>query len=331
MIIHGIDTNDISVIVQGAVHSVNTKLCLNSIRKYLPGAEIILSTWKDTDVSGLKYDTVLFNDDPGAVMDRKAGWHNNMNRQIVSTIGGLKASRRKYCLKLRSDLVIKSRSFLRYFCKFPKRNEKYTFFKERVVFLSSYFKKHLGEVSYGITPSPYHISDWLMFGLREDIAMLFNIDIAKEPQNTHYLVDKGIQTIKPIIFGSSEQYAAEQYIFFNSLKKHYKKGIIRNFKDVTNYCGDDMECYEKLVANNCIILEPYQFSIYCAKKDGVEPYYSWTTNYLSVPYGLFEGLYRHDIFLADYKKYCDNSYRIPKSVDFRVKAYLKLNRLFVKG
>ena len=46
MIINGIDTNDISVVVQGAIDQINTPKCLRSIRKRLPGAEIILSTWE---------------------------------------------------------------------------------------------------------------------------------------------------------------------------------------------------------------------------------------------------------------------------------------------
>ena len=40
-----IKSEDISVVVQGAIVSNLTNNCLKSIRKYLPKAEIILSTW----------------------------------------------------------------------------------------------------------------------------------------------------------------------------------------------------------------------------------------------------------------------------------------------
>ena len=52
MIINGIDTNDISVVVQGAIDQINTPKCLRSIRKRLPGAEIILSTWEGSPIDG---------------------------------------------------------------------------------------------------------------------------------------------------------------------------------------------------------------------------------------------------------------------------------------
>ena len=41
-----IKSEDISVVVQGAIDKVNTPKCLESIRKVLPRAEIVLSTWE---------------------------------------------------------------------------------------------------------------------------------------------------------------------------------------------------------------------------------------------------------------------------------------------
>ena len=58
MIVNGIDTKDISVVVQGAVDKINTPKCLESIRKFLPCAEIVLSTWEGTDVTGLDVSTI---------------------------------------------------------------------------------------------------------------------------------------------------------------------------------------------------------------------------------------------------------------------------------
>ena len=51
-----IDSKDISVIVQGPINKKETPKCLKSIRKFLPEAEIILSTWQGTDISNLDYD-----------------------------------------------------------------------------------------------------------------------------------------------------------------------------------------------------------------------------------------------------------------------------------
>ena len=55
-----IDFKDISIIVQGAIDIAETPKCLASIRKHLPEAEIILSTWNNEPVEGLDYDVLVF-------------------------------------------------------------------------------------------------------------------------------------------------------------------------------------------------------------------------------------------------------------------------------
>ena len=61
-----ITSRDISVVVQGPIHKTRTKKCLQSIRKNLPAAEIILSTWQNSSVNGMDFDILVANEDPGA-------------------------------------------------------------------------------------------------------------------------------------------------------------------------------------------------------------------------------------------------------------------------
>ena len=78
-----IKSKDISVVVQGAINSEVTPKCLESIRKYLPEAEIILSTWEGSDVVGLDYDKLVLNKDPGTFIYKRSNGaitENNMNR-----------------------------------------------------------------------------------------------------------------------------------------------------------------------------------------------------------------------------------------------------------
>ena len=57
------DNQDISIVVQGPVQALPdrdqdvgiTQRCLNSVREQLPGAHLILSTWKDQDLDGLAH------------------------------------------------------------------------------------------------------------------------------------------------------------------------------------------------------------------------------------------------------------------------------------
>lgn len=328
MIVGGIDTKDISVVVQGAVDKENTPRCLRSLRKYLPNAEVILSTWEGTDTSGLDYDIVLYNEDPGGWRDGRTDIPNNLNRQLVSSKNGIKAASRKYCIKIRSDIIFRSSRFLTYFDKFPKRDPKYQVFQERVIFCSYFFKRYLGEAQYTVHPAPFHMSDWFAFGLREDILMLFDIPLAEEPENTNYLNIHKIDTARFNMFGASHQYAPEQYIFLNCIQK---KLDIPVFKSIVEYTSENIEFSDRVVANNCIILNPAQINMFCAK-NGLDPYRTWSKYELCLPQYVWEGLYRYDVFVCEYKKYCDVCFSVPREVVRRRKKYLRWHHLFeVKG
>ena len=131
-----ISPKDISVIVQGVINIKETPKCLKSIRKYLPDAEIILSTWEDSDISGLDYDIVVLNQDPGAIIIEEFSHkvvYNNMNRQLLTTQEGLKKASRKYAMKLRSDLILTSDKFLKYFDEFQNRTDNYKLFERKII------------------------------------------------------------------------------------------------------------------------------------------------------------------------------------------------------
>ena len=70
---HKISAKDITVVVQGPVQTFSdreqesgiTRKCLDSVRYFLPGAKIILSTWHNQDLTDLDYDQLVLCDDPG--------------------------------------------------------------------------------------------------------------------------------------------------------------------------------------------------------------------------------------------------------------------------
>ena len=173
-----IKSEDISVVVQGAIDKNLTPKCLNSIKKYLPMAEIILSTWEGSDVEGCIYNKIIFNKDPGAFSNTKDGNRLfNLNRYLLSSKVGIEKATRKYILKIRSDIVLKNCNFLKYFDKFTKRNDKYSVFKHKVLTSSLYtITGELGtkEETGKIHLTPYHISDWWHFGFAEDIKLLYS-------------------------------------------------------------------------------------------------------------------------------------------------------------
>lgn len=325
MIVNGIDTKDISVVVQGAVDIVNTPQCIKSIRKCFPGSELILSTWKGTNTVGLDYDILLLNDDPGGWKDEKTGFVNNLNRQLVSTKNGIAAATKKYCIKVRSDIVFKSNNFLKYYDKFPEYDPEYRLFENRILFCSFFFKRYLGEARYDIHPVPFHISDWFAFGLRKDVFLLFNVPLAREPYNTNYLNNHTLVTARHLIFGASHQYAPEQYILLECLRKNME--AVPQMNNVLDYNSESIEYSDRIAANNFIVLNPKQIQVSCLK-NGIDPYRKWSERQLSMPICVWEGLYRYDVFVSGYKKYCDADYRIPHRTIMEKQLYLAFHRLF---
>ena len=128
--------SDITVIVQGSVYEGITDKVIASVRQYLPESHIIFSTC-DTVLSGnlQGYDELVISPDPGSYTyaDRPGEKENNINRQIVNTLAGLKLTRTKYTLKLRSDFILTGNDFLNFFDKFPSVDNKYQVFEHKIL------------------------------------------------------------------------------------------------------------------------------------------------------------------------------------------------------
>lgn len=102
----------LSLVVQGGVNNPLTARCMEALRKQFPNAELILSTWESSDVTGLLADKIVFSPDPGAtVCDEVAGVLNNVNRQLVSTKAGIAAASRPFILKTRTDILFRNADF----------------------------------------------------------------------------------------------------------------------------------------------------------------------------------------------------------------------------
>jgi hypothetical protein len=184
-----ISDKDISVVVQGPIHKQDnlTKRVLESVRTHLPNAELILSTWKGSDVDGLDCDVLLLNDDPGAIN----GY--NVNRQIVSTRNGLQKATRTYAVKLRTDTQLTGTGFIDAFDKYPERREDFKVFERKIVIPTIYTRN-----PFHLKPYFFHPSDIFHFGLKSDMLLLWNIPMATELD---------VKNLVP-----------EQYIWLNALK-----------------------------------------------------------------------------------------------------------------
>jgi hypothetical protein len=166
-----IQSRDISVVVQGPIHHQEslTKRVLESVRKHLPDAELILSTWKGSDVSGLDCDILLLNDDPGTVEGVPPS-HSNLNRQIVSTRNGLQKATRHYAMKLRTDTLLIGTGFLDAFDRHPERRDDFKAFEHKIVIRT--IPNPLRSICSG-----FYTSDVFQFGLKTDLLLLWDIPL----------------------------------------------------------------------------------------------------------------------------------------------------------
>lgn len=301
-----INTKDISVVIQGALDKKYIGKTLKSIRKELPQAEIILSTWEGTDVSELDYDILVLNEDPGAAVFTPDGRKQNQNRQIFSTQNGIKKATRKYVLKIRSDMEIKGTRFLSYFGKYTKRNPECKILKERILINSLYTRNSLMQKSKKeLQPYLFHPSDWMMFGLKEDMLNIWDIPLAPEPETSQYFAthpnlphDKGCLT----------RWHAEQYIWLSFLEKN---GFKLNYDNYFVYNEESRRLSELSIVNNTTLLEyKKQFDILCQK-------------YLE-QYGDSPTMHPFQ-WMKLYKEFCDPSFVIPLKWSWKEELHIQQN------
>jgi len=234
-----ISSKDISVVVQGPIHTQDnlTKRVLESVRTHLPDAELILSTWKGSDVDGLDYDALVENEDPGKINNFLSGSENFL-RQATSTFSGLQKSSRKYALKSRTDILLSSSSLLENVSPYINQKSKkffnwYIFTIPKFFRDPRYFYKRL-----------YHPSDIVQFGLRTDLLSLWELDV---------------HTDKPIFL------TAEQYIWLQFLKK---KGFSINYDANKSKWRlfSDIILSEKTLIEHFVILDEESFGVTLPKK-----------------------------------------------------------------
>lgn len=299
-----IASNQISVIVQGSINKEETPKCLKSIRRFLPNAEIILSTWNGEDVLGFDFDVLVLNNAPIAPIIEEIKHktiYNNMNRQLLSTQAGLKKATRKFALKLRSDLILTNNSFLDYFNKFQNRTQNYNLFERKILTstLFTRFNIKLGKQSERVN-MPFHISDWWFFGLREDLNKYFlETPLVTEPDFTNYFNLEENKSKKSPYCSAMFKFAPEQYFGYECFSRNFNDIYM---EDCADYNDELMEKFRECLVNNFIVLEFEQSGIYLNKYK-----YSKNEKFSGDQYIDLYNFYRYE---CEYKKYCDTNYNI---------------------
>lgn len=299
-----IDSRDVSVVIQGAIDKLNTMKACASVRKFLPNSRLILSTWIGSDVTGLEFDEIIFNQDPGGFPYyawRKKSPINNTNRQLVSTINGLKRVNTKYALKMRTDFALTGDNFLKIFegTKSMKRIFPIAT-KERVLVYSAV------DLDNGREIKPYHLSDFYYFGLTEDLLDLFDIPLVDDSEKVYNKMSSSI----------SNRYAPEQHIFVNMLRKHFDV----EFDSMFDFSAKIKRASEMAIVNNCYVVPCREFNIVPLKVSLLP-----NTNLISRDFMKTYSQYR---YFKLYNKYIDKKFEIPFRC-FKIEIFCRIALFFL--
>ena len=302
--------SNISVVVQGPVEKYNdreqedgiTFKCLQSIRQHLPGATIILSTWRKQNLDGLDYDLLVLSEDPGRNIRQynskgRPKYYNN-NRQIVSSVEGLKQVKTKYAMKLRSDNYLTSSDFVILQKKYQKRCDEYKFLQERIVmsnvFARKFAKGHL---------VPFHLNDFFYFGLTSDLLLMWDLKTVADFKRTE---NKPFSNSYP-----NHVIDCAQLFWLLALQKFDHSLQLSHLLDVKN---NNLKKSDICYANNIVIASPDEIGLGLPLRFIEKSRVSTIKGKCShIFYFEWQGLY---------KKYCDPSYIVESSLIERIQLFL---------
>lgn len=309
---HTVRPADISAVVQGPIVGAPedaparrlTARCVESIRRHLPGAELVLSTWRGSDVRGLSFDRLVESDDPGtAYCDDPATFPGtgrmpwNVNRHLVSARNGVRTATRPYVMKIRSDMLLTGTRFLEFVGRYPARSPEWRVLRERVLTPTYYARNPHSARKYA-----FHPSDWWHFGLREDVLNLWELPLAG-PELARWYETRpapATQTEPWLLY----RYTGEQYFWLQFLRKH---GDVP-FEHKTDWTRGAIALSELTLANNLVMAELTQLDLAFPKYP--MPLLEWYTCYT---HGDWERLYQ---------RYCDPAFRpAPDLLRARKRAY----------
>lgn len=258
---------DLSVVVQGGIDRTLTPICMASIRKFLPGSRIILSTWEGMPTDNIDYDELVISQDPKGVTnyhfeDFDYEYINNVNRQLVSTQKGLEVVKTKYVLKLRTDMVLLSNGILNYLGKYEKSNDEYRIFMSKVI-IADIWTRHYIEIFDKYVPAPFHPSDWFQLGYTEDLKRFYlGTPLMPVEDAGAYRNLKHYERKRQYKYGWNCRWVPEQYFAIKALER---SGYTIDYDDWSDWDENNMNQSIKFIMNNYIVLNFEQTGILLPK------------------------------------------------------------------
>lgn len=200
---------NISFVVQGPIvkHSntnegvYSTAEVLASIRNHYPKGEIILSTWKGSDLSQLIFDELVLSEDPGGF--KLGGLTMNYNRLIVSSKAGILKASNAFVVKTRTDIIFTGDNLLDKLNLISNIQSEYSIFNKFVLSTIYYVRN---PIKLNLV---FHPSDIFLVGEKTDMLSYFDVPLA--PRDFYFNEDNTTKIV------------AEQYFFVHSILKKRNK------------------------------------------------------------------------------------------------------------
>ena len=280
-----------------------TKACIARARKLFPAAEIVFSTWRGTAVADLTVDKVVFSEDPGGhpFNHNDAFLLNNTNRMLRTVKAGLTTSK-EYVLKLRSDLYLYDKNFLRYFDRYDKFYIPLRVFRKKVLLFSLWTRAfHLTDS--GRQPCAFHVSDWAQFGLTEDVKLLWDVPEVQEPEFSQWFATRNRFT-REIEPWRTWKYPPEQLL---GVKAFERLGLpVIDHSSDTSFSAEIVSRW--FFATNFVVLDQLKWRMVSLRIPFVQPF---------LPFQIYRGLYTFEIWLRDYSSVTAGVFPSGKRGDFR--------------
>lgn len=221
----------------------HTRRAVDAVRRWLPGAQLVLSSWRGTVPSDLGADLVVENNDPGSP------GRTNTNRMLRSAQSGLARISRPFALKLRTDAILDGTGFLDWWNLDAPRGDELAVFSERLITMNVAVRPAWGPASL-----LFHPSDCVQFGNVDDVRRFWAVPEIDEIANVRHSACRHPGLRQPRL----PRQVNEQVLWL---------GCLESIGYTGSYCTGSradrklIHDSEASLVNNFLVLEPWQFGV----------------------------------------------------------------------
>lgn len=242
-------SESVSVVIQGPLYrnqdgSALVCSAIESLRKLLPDAEIIVSTWDNESIADVDADIILQSEYPEPLVDIN-GNAIHVGAQIKSTLNGIRSATRPYVLKFRADLSLDNLSMMEAHSR-AEVNRSVSVFDSPII-VTNLFTRNPARF-----PVLFHLSDIVQFGRRADMLDLWS---SPEPMTSDIFLHG--KSNKLGVLGNYLGYTglrvvSEQYLMLSWLNR---KGVSADLKNPSHMNYELLRLWERILLNDFTVID----------------------------------------------------------------------------